>query len=80
MRYFEFTEGNSSKFWEVNTLDKGVFVRFGKIGTKGQTRIKGFADSESAINHAEKLIAEKTGKGYQEKEIFIVSEENMRPI
>jgi DNA ligase-1 len=66
-RYFEFVEGSSSKFWEVAVNDKTVTVRFGRIGTNGQTNVKTLADADAATKHAEKLIKEKTGKGYLEK-------------
>jgi predicted DNA-binding WGR domain protein len=65
-RYFEFIEGNSSKFWEIAQSDKTVTVRFGRIGTNGQTQTKEFADADAATKHVEKLIKEKTGKGYKE--------------
>ena len=65
-RYFEFDDGKSSKFWEVSVSGNDVTVRFGRIGTNGQTNTKSFADEESAQTHAEKLIAEKTSKGYSE--------------
>jgi predicted DNA-binding WGR domain protein len=65
-RHFEFVEGSSSKFWEVAVSGNDVTVRFGRIGTGGQTQTKTFADGEKAQKHAEKLIAEKTGKGYRE--------------
>ncbi len=65
-RYFEFVDGSSSKFWEIATSDKTVTVRFGRIGTNGQTQTKTLADAEAATKHAEKLVKEKTGKGYTE--------------
>jgi DNA ligase-1 len=65
-RYFEFVEGSSSKFWEITTSDKTVAVRFGRIGTNGQTQTKALADADAATKHAEKLIKEKMGKGYKE--------------
>jgi DNA ligase-1 len=65
-RYFEFVEGTSSKFWEVAQTDHTVTVRFGRIGTDGQTQTKPFGDAAAATKHAEKLIREKTAKGYQE--------------
>ena len=65
-RYFEFVEGSSAKFWEISQSGKDVTVRFGKIGTNGQTQTKTLADVDAAIEHAEKLIGEKTKKGYQE--------------
>jgi DNA ligase-1 len=65
-RRFEFVEGKSSKFWEISVADADVTVRFGRIGTEGQTKTKSFADIAAATRHAEKLIEEKTGKGYVE--------------
>ena len=43
-----------------------VTVRYGRIGTQGQTNTKSFPDEAAAARHAEKLIQEKTGKGYRE--------------
>jgi DNA ligase-1 len=65
-RHFEFVEGNSSKFWEVSQQGNDVTVRFGKIGTQGQTQTKSFDAAAAAQQHAEKLIAEKVKKGYVE--------------
>lgn len=66
-RYFEFVEGSSSKFWEISVTGVDVMVRFGRIGSDGQTRTKSFSDESAAQNHAVNLIEEKTGKGYIEK-------------
>jgi predicted DNA-binding WGR domain protein len=65
-RYFEFVEGTSSKFWEVSISDNTVTVRFGRIGSEGQTQTKTLADAAAATKHAEKLIASKLAKGYRE--------------
>ncbi len=67
-RYFEFVDDKSSKFWEIAQNGTDVTVRFGKIGTNGQTQTKSFADADAATKHAEKLVEEKTGKGYKETE------------
>ncbi len=66
-RYFEFVEGSSAKFWEIDQNGNEVTVRFGRIGTNGQTQIKTLADADAATKHAEKLIKEKTAKWYEEK-------------
>lgn len=66
-RRFEFVEGSASKFWEVSREGKSMTVRFGKVGTDGQTKTKTFADDETAQREVETLIREKTGKGYREK-------------
>jgi len=65
-RHFEFVEGSSSKFWEIAVNGKDVTVRFGRIGTAGQTQTKSFVDSAAAQKHADKLIGEKSRKGYRE--------------
>ena len=65
-RYFEFVGGSSAKYWEVVISDNEVTVRFGRIGTDGQTKTKVLPDTAAAVRHAEKLIAQKAAKGYQE--------------
>jgi predicted DNA-binding WGR domain protein len=42
-------------------------VRFGRIGTPGQSQTKAFADEAKAKREADSLIAEKLKKGYVEK-------------
>ncbi|GIF25653.1 putative DNA-binding WGR domain protein [Actinoplanes tereljensis] len=66
MRSFEFVEGTSAKFWEIWRDGVEVTVRFGRVGTTGQTKTKTFADDGLAAVHEGKLIAEKTKKGYAE--------------
>jgi len=65
-RHFEFKDDKSSKFWEITQAGDSVTVRYGKTGTTGQSQTKSFADDSAAAKHMEKLIAEKTGKGYVE--------------
>jgi DNA ligase len=66
-RRFEFTDAKSNKFWEISMSGTDVTVHFGRIGTNGQTQTKSFPDAAAATRHAEKLVAEKLEKGYQEK-------------
>jgi predicted DNA-binding WGR domain protein len=65
-RYFSCTEEGSSKFWEVTVSGAELTVRFGRIGTKGQSQAKTFATPEAALHEQEKLIRSKTSKGYEE--------------
>ena len=65
-RRFEFAEGKSRKFWEISVQGGEVTVRYGRIGSEGQSNVKTFPNDAAAAAHAEKLIQEKTGKGYQE--------------
>ncbi len=67
-RYFEFTDAKSAKFWEISVNGNDVTVRYGRIGANGQTKTKTLGDDEAAQAHAEKLIQQKTGKGYEETE------------
>ena len=66
-RYFEFIEGTSAKFWEIRVEGSTFFTRYGKIGTDGQTTQKDWPDEAKAQAEADKLINEKTRKGYIEK-------------
>jgi uncharacterized protein (TIGR02996 family) len=65
-RYFEFSEGSSNKFWEVSIDGTTVRTRYGKIGAKGQLTVKEFGSKGDAQKERDKLIAEKTKKGYAE--------------
>lgn len=65
-RRFELAEGGSSQFWEITEEGSSFTVRYGRIGSAGQTQKKEFASEAQARTAAAKLIAEKTGKGYAE--------------
>lgn len=64
MQRYELVEGTSSKFWEVSVAGSTLTVTFGRIGTQGQTKDKDFDSPAAATKEKEKLIKEKTGKGY----------------
>ena len=66
MRRFEFVDGKSNKFWEAKTEGPKLMVRFGRIGGTWQESDKLLADAEKANAEMEKLIREKTRKGYLE--------------
>ena len=61
---FEYKDEKSAKFWEIRVDGNRFSVRYGKIGTEGQTQVKEFDDAAVAEKQAQKLIAEKVGKGY----------------
>lgn len=65
-RRFELVEGSSAKFWEVARAGRAVTVRYGRIGSDGQSKTKELADEAAAARHAEDLIREKVAKGYAE--------------
>jgi predicted DNA-binding WGR domain protein len=68
VRRFEFIGGSSQKFWEIALAGKSFTVRFGRIGTAGQSQTKSFADEAKAKREVENLIAEKVKKGYVEND------------
>ena len=65
-RYFEFKDAKSHKFWEVSVSAKKVNIRYGKVGTDGQTSVKELSMPAEAKAHAEKQAAGKVKKGYKE--------------
>jgi predicted DNA-binding WGR domain protein len=65
-QYFEFKDGSSAKFWEITLHEQNLSTRFGKIGTAGQTSAKKFASAAAAQTEFDKLLREKSKKGYQE--------------
>ncbi|KAI9023203.1 hypothetical protein DFJ74DRAFT_767844 [Hyaloraphidium curvatum] len=64
-RYFELDE----KFWEIafDEDESETIVRFGKIGSKGQTRIKDHGSPEEAMEFVERMVQEKLDEGYEEE-------------
>ena len=65
-RRFEFIEGTSSKFWEITNNNREVTVRYGRIGSNGQTQTKSFTSDAAANTHALQQINSKLAKGYRE--------------
>ena len=59
MRRFEFVEGSSSKFWEAAVEGASLTVRWGRIGTDGQTQTKSFPTEAKAQTEHDKLVKEK---------------------
>lgn len=66
MRQFEYSDAKSHKFWNIEVTGTSYTVNYGKIGTTGQTKTKEFGTEEKCQAEADKLIREKTGKGYVE--------------
>ena len=66
VRRFEFVDGASAKFWEIGRRERQLGIRWGRIGTNGQTMFKSFAAPDVAAKEQAALIAEKTRKGYRE--------------
>ena len=66
VRRFELVDGSSNKFWEVTVEGSAVVTRYGKIGASGQMTTKDEGSPDKAQKLYEKLVREKTGKGYVE--------------
>jgi predicted DNA-binding WGR domain protein len=60
----ELSDGTSNKFWEIDRAGKVLHIRYGRLGTSGQTVQKSFATPEAATREHDKLIASKRKKGY----------------
>ena len=67
-RHFEFIDGNSSKFWEISRSGNTMTTRWGRIESNGQSKTKTFNSEETAESAMAKLIKEKTGEGYVERQ------------
>jgi predicted DNA-binding WGR domain protein len=67
--YFEYKDAKSSKFREVSVSGKKVNIRYGKIGTDGQTSLKELSTPAEAKAHAKKQAAGKVKKGYKEAKV-----------
>jgi predicted DNA-binding WGR domain protein len=67
-RVFVFQDFKSQKFWSIDMEGNRFTVNYGRLGTDGQTQEKTFSSPEEAEKQANKLIAEKTKKGYMETE------------
>lgn len=65
-RLFEFNEGGSDKFWIIELNGKSHTVKYGRQGTDGQTKTKDFGSEDEARKSYDKLVAQKTKKGYVE--------------
>jgi predicted DNA-binding WGR domain protein len=64
MQRFEFNDGKSHKFWQVEQDGNSVTVCYGKVGSAGQGQRKEHGDAASARAALLKLVKEKTAKGY----------------
>jgi predicted DNA-binding WGR domain protein len=67
LRSFVYTDDKSNKFWNIEVNGAGFTVTFGKVGSAGQSSEKSFDDEDACSIAANKLIAEKTKKGYVEQ-------------
>ena len=66
MKRFELSAGTSNKFWEIAVAGAIMTTRWGRIGSTGQQKQQTFASSAVATKAHDKLVAEKTKKGYRQ--------------
>jgi uncharacterized protein (TIGR02996 family) len=64
MARYEFTEGSSSKFWEITLDGTTLTKRWGRIGTDGQEKVEEFDSRSEAKKAYEAQVREKERKGY----------------
>ncbi len=65
MARYEFVEGSSKKFWEIEVAGKEVTTKWGRIGTPGAFKTKTFPSPAAAQKEHATLVREKTTKGYK---------------
>ncbi|MFZ5441987.1 MAG: WGR domain-containing protein [Myxococcota bacterium] len=65
MPRYEFVEGTSRKFWEIDLQGSSFTTRWGRLGTEGQSKRQDFADPDTARHEYELLVRSKEKKGYQ---------------
>jgi predicted DNA-binding WGR domain protein len=65
MPRYEFSQGSSHKFWSIDRQSMVLTIVFGRIGTDGQTIVKRLASDAAATDAYDKLVREKTAKGYR---------------
>ncbi|MGX7824644.1 DUF4132 domain-containing protein [Actinokineospora sp. 24-640] len=66
MRRLEYIGGGSQKFWEGVRDNTDVVLSWGRLGTAGQSKRKGFASVEAAEEFLAKQAGDKVKKGYVE--------------
>lgn len=67
-RYLELADdsGIANKFFEITVDGVDVAVRFGNIGDAGRMQTRSFADNATAQAEADKMIASRQRKGYED--------------
>jgi uncharacterized protein YwqG/predicted DNA-binding WGR domain protein len=68
--YLEFSDGQAHKFYQVTVDQTEVTIRYGRIGTQGQTSTSTYATPEAAQAEANKKIEEKLKKGYVRSQLI----------
>ncbi len=72
VRYFEYQDEKSDKFWEISLSASSFTTRWGRRGTNGQQKEKSFDSEALAKKEYEKLVSEKLKEGYVEDRKSVV--------
>ncbi len=67
MPHYEYTGDKSNKFWTIELRGSDIKLRWGRIGSNGQTKIRSFGTLVEANDEYRKAIAAKEAKGYRLK-------------
>jgi predicted DNA-binding WGR domain protein len=59
MPRYEVSDGVAHKFWEITLAGKTFSVRWGRLGTRGQSQVKRFDSEAIARSEYDKLVASK---------------------
>ena len=62
---FIYNDNKSQKFWLIDSTGNDIMVNFGKLGTNGRFQITEYGDETECQKAADRLIAQKTKKGYK---------------
>ena len=62
---FIYNDNKSQKFWIIDAAGSDIMVNFGKLGTNGRFQITEYDDETKCQKAADKLILQKTKKGYK---------------
>ncbi len=65
MPRYELKDDKSSKFWEIEVTGESYQVRYGRIGSDGQTSTKQFDSAAEAREAADRITESKIRKGYR---------------
>jgi len=66
VKYLNFKDQKTDKFWTIKVHGASYTVRYGKTGSKGTEKTKYFENEEAALKDGQKLLAAKVKKGYVE--------------
>jgi uncharacterized protein (TIGR02996 family) len=65
MPRYEVADGRTRTFWEITLAGTTLTVRWGRIGSRGQSRVEQFTSNDDARREYDKLVRQKTRKGYK---------------